>query len=241
MNNAEKTSAVLVVLAVVFLVLALKFATGFGAPAPMPARIPLVDTQFLDTATFRKSYAELIRTKADLSDFDCYACHTKGKPPTLRFDAQQNLIIPKEHEDIVMGHGQPWPEQQLLQLPRRAEPGAAANPRRARDQAGRKPAAVRQLPRTDLPRLGSRRPWAHRRLLGPQRRPDQTPDLRGLPRSAPSQNPAPQAGARAESAPPGAAEPEIRSRRPSESEVRSPKLLGRGHPSRCAREQPRAK
>ena len=83
MNNAEKTNAVLVVLAVVFVLLALKFATGFGAPAPALARIPLVDTNFLDTATFRQSYAELIRTKADLSDFDCYACHTKGKPPTL--------------------------------------------------------------------------------------------------------------------------------------------------------------
>jgi Cytochrome c7 and related cytochrome c len=105
MNNAEKTNAVLLGLAGVFVIVALKFASGFGAPAPMPARIALVDTQFLDTATFRKSYAELIRTKADLSDFDCYACHTKGKPPTLRFDAQQNLIIPKEHEDIVMQHG----------------------------------------------------------------------------------------------------------------------------------------
>src|ERR1035441_2410901 len=43
--------------------------------------------------------------KADISDFDFYACHEKGKPPTLKFDAQHNLIVPKEHEDIVMGHG----------------------------------------------------------------------------------------------------------------------------------------
>ena len=105
MNKAEQTGAVLLVLAVVFFALALKFMTGFGARAAMPNKIPLVETQFLDTATFRKSYAELIRTKADLSDFDCYACHEKGKPPTLRFDAQQNLIVPKEHSDIVMGHG----------------------------------------------------------------------------------------------------------------------------------------
>jgi hypothetical protein len=105
MNNAQRTRAVLVVLAVVFFALALKFMAGSGARAARPAPISLVDTQFLNTATFRKSYAELIRTKADLSDFDCYACHEKGKPPTLRFDAQQNLIIPKEHSDIVMGHG----------------------------------------------------------------------------------------------------------------------------------------
>src|ERR1035438_10222116 len=105
MNNAEKTSAVVLVLVAMFVAVGLKCATGFGARAAMPGRIPLVETQFLDTATFRKSYAELVRTKADLSDFDCYACHTKGKPPTLRFDAKQNIIVPKEHEDVVMKHG----------------------------------------------------------------------------------------------------------------------------------------
>ena len=105
MSNGEKTGGVLVGLTVVFILLALKFTTGVGVRSATPDRIPLVETQFLDTATIRKSYAELIRTKADVSDFDCYVCHEKGKPPPLRFDAQQNLIIPKEHEDIVMKHG----------------------------------------------------------------------------------------------------------------------------------------
>ena len=105
MNNTARTGTVLVVLAVVLFALALKFASGIGTRSAMPAEISLVDTQFLDTATFRKSYAELIREKADLSDFDCYACHEKGKPPVLRFDAQHNLVVPKEHSDIVMKHG----------------------------------------------------------------------------------------------------------------------------------------
>jgi hypothetical protein len=105
MNSTGRTGIVLVVLAVAFFALALKFAARGGAGSAMPAKIPLVETQFLDTATIRKSYAELIRTKADLSDFDCYACHEKGKPPVLRFDAQQNIVVPKEHEDVVMGHG----------------------------------------------------------------------------------------------------------------------------------------
>ena len=105
MNKGERTGAVLLVLAVVFVVLALKFVSPSGTRRPVPREIPLVDTQFLQTATIRKSYAELVRTKADLSDFDCYACHEKGKPPVLRFDAQHNLIVPKEHEDMVMGHG----------------------------------------------------------------------------------------------------------------------------------------
>jgi hypothetical protein len=105
MSQGERTSAVLLVLAVVFVALSLKFVSASGTRLPALQKIPLVDTQFLETATIRKSYAELIRTKADLSDFDCYACHEKGKPPPLRFDAQHNLIIPQEHSDIVMKHG----------------------------------------------------------------------------------------------------------------------------------------
>jgi formate-dependent nitrite reductase cytochrome c552 subunit len=77
----------------------------WGNQAPVPA-IPLVDRSFLDTATVRRSYADLVAGKEDLSDFDCYACHEKKKPPVLRFDAKQNLIIPQEHADIVMGHGE---------------------------------------------------------------------------------------------------------------------------------------
>ena len=64
-----------------------------------------MDTNFLSTATVRQAYPDLVRAGADLSDFDCYACHEKGKPPTLRYDANGKLIIPKEHSDIVMGHG----------------------------------------------------------------------------------------------------------------------------------------
>lgn len=105
MSNGKRTGTVLLALAVVFFALGLKFVSGFGTRLPATQNISLVDTQFLDTATFRKSYAELIREKADLSDFDCYACHEKGKPPVLRFDAQQNIVVPKEHSDIVMGHG----------------------------------------------------------------------------------------------------------------------------------------
>jgi uncharacterized CHY-type Zn-finger protein len=104
-NKGDRTSTVLLVLAVVLLALGLKFASGFGPRLPAQREVPLVDPQFLETATIRKSYAELVRTKADLSDFDCYACHEKGKPPTLRFDAQHNLIVPQEHKDVVMGHG----------------------------------------------------------------------------------------------------------------------------------------
>lgn len=88
-----------------FFALAVAFLMDlWGRPAPLPA-IPLIDPVFLSTATVRTNYADLVRFKADLSDFDCYGCHDRKKPPLLRFDTNHNLIIPKEHEDIVMGHG----------------------------------------------------------------------------------------------------------------------------------------
>jgi hypothetical protein len=105
MTDERKTSLVLFGLVVVFTGLATAFVENLWArPAPLAA-IALVDPAFLDTATVRRSYADLIRAKEDLSDFDCYACHEKNKPPTLRYDASQQLIVPPEHSDIVMGHG----------------------------------------------------------------------------------------------------------------------------------------
>jgi formate-dependent nitrite reductase cytochrome c552 subunit len=91
-------------LAAVFAALAAGFYKG-SSGRPALQTIPLVDTNFLDQSTVRRSYADLIRAKEDLSDFDCYVCHDKGKPPVLRFDTNQNLIVAKEHPDIVMHHG----------------------------------------------------------------------------------------------------------------------------------------
>jgi predicted CXXCH cytochrome family protein len=36
---------------------------------------------------------------------ECYACHDKKNPPKLKFNAEGDVVVPKEHEDIVMGHG----------------------------------------------------------------------------------------------------------------------------------------
>jgi formate-dependent nitrite reductase cytochrome c552 subunit len=106
MTNHTKPPLALRALVVVFVVLAVAFLLNSrGQQAPLQP-IPLVDPSFLDTATVRRSYADLVRTKEDLSDFDCYACHERNKPPPLRYDANQNLLIPTEHSDIVMGHGQ---------------------------------------------------------------------------------------------------------------------------------------
>jgi hypothetical protein len=104
-NSEAKTTVTWLGLSVAFSALAVAFWLNSGRQPALLYRIPLVNTNFLDTSTVRRSYADLVRAGDDLSDFDCYACHEQGKPPPLRFDAQQNLIIPKEHSDIVMGHG----------------------------------------------------------------------------------------------------------------------------------------
>ena len=105
MNAETKTSATLIALALLLLALAgALFLNVWGRSAPLPP-IPLVSIEFTNTATARISYADLLRAKGDVSDFDCYGCHDRKRPPPLRFDTNHNLIIPKEHQDIVMGHG----------------------------------------------------------------------------------------------------------------------------------------
>ncbi len=105
MNGQFKTTAVLTGLVAAFLGLAGAFRSDLWDRTAPVSPIPLVNLSFLSTNTVRTNYADLIRLKADLSDFDCYACHDEKKPPSLRFDTNQNLVIPEEHSDIVMGHG----------------------------------------------------------------------------------------------------------------------------------------
>lgn len=105
MGNGSKTSKVLAGLSVLFLAVTGAFLLDlWGHPAQSPL-IPLVATNFLNTATVRMSAGELIASGGDASGFDCYACHEKNKPLKLTFDAESNVILAKEHDDIVMGHG----------------------------------------------------------------------------------------------------------------------------------------
>jgi hypothetical protein len=105
MTTNAKTGITAAALCAAFAALALAFLTDWGGRRPARPAIPLVDTNFLDTSTTRRSYADLVRAGADLSDFDCYVCHEKNKPPPLRLNTNQNIIVAAEHSDIVMGHG----------------------------------------------------------------------------------------------------------------------------------------
>ena len=88
-----------------FLGLSVFFVANAHHPSPRRPQIPLVDPKFLSPAPWRQTYADLVKAKEDLSDYDCYACHDKGKPPPIRFDAKGGIVVPKEHADIVMNHG----------------------------------------------------------------------------------------------------------------------------------------
>src|SRR5438105_3307940 len=105
MKAQKKITIVLQTLSFSFLALSAAFVLKVGGGPARLAQIALVDAVFTSNATVRVSYTQLISAKADLSDFDCYTCHERNKPPPLGFDALHNLIIPKEHSDIVMGHG----------------------------------------------------------------------------------------------------------------------------------------
>jgi hypothetical protein len=105
MTSQAKVNTILFSLSGVFLALAgALLLRAWGNTPPLPP-VPLVDPSFTSNAPSRVSYSQMVAEKADLSDFDCYGCHERSKPPPLRFDDQHNIIVPKEHSDIVMKHG----------------------------------------------------------------------------------------------------------------------------------------
>jgi uncharacterized CHY-type Zn-finger protein len=104
-QEGARSSYVLGGLVVILCGLAALFIANLWGRVPAPPVIPLVDVKFLETTPWRRTYADLVAAKEDLSDFDCYACHEKNKPPPIRYDENHKIIIPKEHADIQMGHG----------------------------------------------------------------------------------------------------------------------------------------
>jgi hypothetical protein len=105
LRGRDKTNAVLGALGLGFIALTTLLLADLWGKTPRRQNIAPVDAKFLETAPFRQTFANLIAAKEDLSDFDCYACHDKKKPGTIRFDEKHKIVIPKEHSNIVMGHG----------------------------------------------------------------------------------------------------------------------------------------
>lgn len=104
-QNGGRSRVVLAGTAVIFLGLVGLFIADLWGRVPAKPVIPLVDTKFLETTPWRRTYADMVAAKEDMSDYDCYACHEKNKPPPIRYDENHKIIIPKEHGNIKMGHG----------------------------------------------------------------------------------------------------------------------------------------
>jgi hypothetical protein len=104
-RRGARTNQLLAGVGILFVSLAALFVADIWGRPPARREIPLVDVSFLESKPFRRSYANLVAAKEDMSDYDCYTCHEKAKPWPIRFDANQKIIIPKEHANIVMGHG----------------------------------------------------------------------------------------------------------------------------------------
>jgi len=104
-KNIGPTNLLLAGLALAFAALAALFIADLWGHPPVRKKIPPVDRAFLEATPWRRTYGDLVKAKEDLSDYDCYGCHEKTKPPPIRFDASQKIIVPKEHADIATGHG----------------------------------------------------------------------------------------------------------------------------------------
>jgi hypothetical protein len=105
MNTHSRGSFVLAVLSVMFVLLSVAFYFDLWGRTPTLPPIAPLDPTFTNTATVRVSGAELVRTGGDASGLDCYACHDRKKQLALKFDAEKRIILPEEHNDLVMAHG----------------------------------------------------------------------------------------------------------------------------------------
>lgn len=70
-----------------------------------PQSVPPPPTSATNAATARLSASQVIKSGGDASGLDCYACHEKEKTPKISTDAKGNVILSKEHSDLVMQHG----------------------------------------------------------------------------------------------------------------------------------------
>lgn len=100
-----RTIVLLAGLSVAFLGFAGLLAADLWGHPPTVRKNPPVDKSFLETTPWRRTYADLVQAKEDLSDYDCYGCHEKNKPVPIRFDANLKIVLPKEHSNLVMNHG----------------------------------------------------------------------------------------------------------------------------------------
>ncbi|MBI4658851.1 MAG: hypothetical protein HY735_08410 [Verrucomicrobia bacterium] len=105
MSADYKTTIVLMALAAAFLALTEAFRLNLWGRVEPPAEVAIVDPFFTNTMTVRTNAAALIRMDGDTSGQDCYACHDKAKPPQVKMNEKNEVVLPEEHNDLVIQHG----------------------------------------------------------------------------------------------------------------------------------------
>lgn len=85
----------------VFVFLAIAFWFDLWGHLPARPEFTPADPVFTNTTTVRLSAQELIDLEEDISGMDCSACHEPGDPVELHFDEAANIVLPKDHQDLV--------------------------------------------------------------------------------------------------------------------------------------------
>jgi hypothetical protein len=107
MNAQKRIRLALTTLGVVFSALVISFSLDLWGRVEPVRELPLVDEEFLETETWRRSYADLVKKgdEDELFAFNCYECHEEDKKLELTYDKNNHVVVPEEHENIIMGHG----------------------------------------------------------------------------------------------------------------------------------------
>ena len=103
MTPNRKTCLVLALLTLTFVALAYAFVLtparqGFIVLSPLVPK----DVLAIVPGTIRVSAAQLVKSGGDVSGLDCYACHHQDSPPEVKYDANHEIVLPKEHADLII-------------------------------------------------------------------------------------------------------------------------------------------
>jgi len=104
MTPNRNTTIVLAVLALVFASLAFSFVLVPARPGVI--RLPPIvakDQLAIVPGTVRVSASQLMHGGGDASGLDCYACHHQDSPPEITYGADHQIVLPKEHADLIIG------------------------------------------------------------------------------------------------------------------------------------------
>ncbi|MEI6588906.1 MAG: hypothetical protein WCO38_03080 [Verrucomicrobiota bacterium] len=103
MSDNSKTTWMFGILTCVFICLTIYFVRSpilyphvYQKPVVPSARLAGIPS-----GTIRISAAQLIKSGADVSGLDCYACHDPKHPPVIKFALDGQVILPKEHTDLI--------------------------------------------------------------------------------------------------------------------------------------------